>query len=154
MWEGAHGSDEPYEGRHVRLARPLNLPQTIQRPHPPILIAGAGEKRTLPLVARYGDACNIGPSPELPQRLDRLRELCAERGRPYEAIEKTVPYGFDVGDDGAKVPELLEQLEWLNGLGIETVIGWVVGVERITPIEIMGRDVIPTVAAWTPPAAA
>ena len=128
---------------HVRLGRALNLPQSLSRPHPPILIARSGEKRTLPLVARYGDACNIRPSPEIPRQLDLLRRLCEEEGRDYDAIEKTAPFGFDVGENGAKAGEVMDQLRWLAGMGIETVLGWVVGVDRITPIEIMAREVIP-----------
>jgi alkanesulfonate monooxygenase SsuD/methylene tetrahydromethanopterin reductase-like flavin-dependent oxidoreductase (luciferase family) len=146
MWEGEHGSDEPVAGEHVRMARALNLPQSLSRPHPPILIAGGGERRTLPLVARYGDACNIPPSPELPRKLDVLRRLCDEAGRDYDAIEKTVPFGFDVGEDGSKAGEVVGQLRWLAGMGAQTVIGWVVGVDRIRPIEVMAREVIPAVA--------
>jgi alkanesulfonate monooxygenase SsuD/methylene tetrahydromethanopterin reductase-like flavin-dependent oxidoreductase (luciferase family) len=146
MWTGEHGSDRPFEGSHVRLRRALNLPQSLTRPHPPILIAGSGEKRTLPLVARLGDACNISPSPELPKKLDLLRRLCDEVGRDFDSIEKTVPFGFDVGEDGSKVGDVIDQLRWLSSLGIETVIGWVVGVDRISPIEIMGREVIPAAA--------
>jgi alkanesulfonate monooxygenase SsuD/methylene tetrahydromethanopterin reductase-like flavin-dependent oxidoreductase (luciferase family) len=146
MWTGERGSERPVERRHVYLGNALNLPQSLSRPHPPIMIAGAGEKRTLPLVARLGDACNIGPSPELPAKLDLLRRLCDEAGRDYSAIEKTVPFGFDVGEHGEKVPEVLGQLRWLAGMGVETVIGWVVGVDRIEPIEIMGREVIPAAA--------
>ena len=67
MWEGEQGSERPFRGKHVRMERPLNLPQSLTRPHPPIMIAGAGEKRTLPLVARYADACNLPPSPEIPR---------------------------------------------------------------------------------------
>ena len=119
------------------------MPQSLSRPHPPILIAGSGEKRTLPLVARYGDACNIRPSPEIPRQLDLLRRLCAEEGRDFDAIEKTAPFAFDVGEDGSKAGEVVERLRWLAGMGIETVFGWVVGVDKIRPIEIMGRDVIP-----------
>lgn len=147
MWEGERGSERAFAGQHVQLGRALNLPQSLQRPHPPILIAGSGEKRTLPLVARYADACNIRPSPEIPRQLDVLRDLCEEAGRDYEAIEKTAPFAFDVGDNGSKVGELIDQLRWLAGMGIEMVSGWVVGVDRITPIEIMGREVIPAVAA-------
>lgn len=146
MWDGEHGSDRPFAGEHVRLGRALNLPQSIARPHPPILIAGGGERRTLPLVARYGDACNIPPTPDLPQKLDALRRICDEVGRDYDTIEKTAPYFFDVGDDGSKAPELLERLGWLRDQGIETVFGWVVGVDRIRPIEIIGREVIPAIA--------
>jgi len=145
MWDGERGSGEAFEGEHVRLGRALNLPQSLGRPHPPILIAGSGERRTLPLVARYADACNISPTPDLPRKLDVLRRLCDEVGRDYQDIEKTAPYLFDVGEDGEKVPELLDKLHWLAGLGIETVFGWVVGVDRLAPIEVMGRDVIPAV---------
>ena len=146
MWEGAQGSDQPFHGTHVRLERPLNLPQSLSRPHPPILIAGGGERRTLPLVARYADACNVPPSPELPQKLELLKRLCEQEGRDYDAIEKTAPFGFDVGEGRGKIDELIGRLRWLAGLGIETVFGWVVGVDRIEPLEVMGREVVPAVA--------
>lgn len=146
MWEGEHGDEQPFAGQHVRLTRALNVPQSLSRPHPPILIAGRGERRTLPLVARYADACNLPPSPDLPRQLDLLRRLCDEAGRDYDRIEKTAPFAFDVGEDGSKVHEVVEQLRWLSGIGIQTVLGWVVGVDRITPLEIMGREVIPAVA--------
>jgi alkanesulfonate monooxygenase SsuD/methylene tetrahydromethanopterin reductase-like flavin-dependent oxidoreductase (luciferase family) len=146
MWEGEHGDDRPFEGEHVRLGRALNVPQSLGRPHPPILIAGSGEKRTLPLVARFGDACNIRPGPDIPGKLDLLRRLCDEAGRDYDAIEKTAPFGFDVGEHGEKAGEVVDQLRWLNGMGIQTVLGWVVGVDRIEPLEVMAREVIPAVA--------
>jgi F420-dependent oxidoreductase-like protein len=146
MWDGEQGDERPFRGAHVQMERPLNLPQSLSRPHPPILIAGSGERRTLPLVARYANACNLPPSPEIPRQLELLRRLCEREGRDYDAIEKTAPFGFDVGADGSKVGELIDQLRWLASLGIETVFGWVVGVDRITPLEIMGREVIPAVA--------
>lgn len=146
MWSGDHGSDQPFEGRRVRLGRALNLPQPVRQPHPPILIAGAGERRTLPLVARYGDACNLPPSPDIPRKLDLLRELCEREGRDYDGIEKTAPFRFDIGERGANVDELIAQLRGLAGMGIETVFGSVVGAERILPLEIIGREVIPAVA--------
>jgi alkanesulfonate monooxygenase SsuD/methylene tetrahydromethanopterin reductase-like flavin-dependent oxidoreductase (luciferase family) len=148
MWEGERGSERAVSGEHVKLGRALNLPQSLSRPHPPILVAGSGERRTLPLVARFGDACNISPSPDLPHKLDVLRRLCDEVGRDYDTIEKTVPFGFDVGEDGGKAGEVVEHLRGLAGMGIETVIGWVIGVDRIKPIEIMGREVIPAVAEF------
>lgn len=146
MWAGEHGSDGSFRGTHVQIGRALNLPQSLSRPHPPILIAGNGERHTLPLVARYGDACNLSPSPEIPRRLDLLRRLCEQEGRDYDAIEKTSPFGFDVGPDGAGVPALLDQLRWLAGMGIETVLGLMPDVDQIAPLEIMGRDVIPIVS--------
>jgi F420-dependent oxidoreductase-like protein len=148
MWAGEQGSEEPFRGAHVQMDRPLNLPQSLSRPHPPILIAGSGDRRTLPLVARYADACNIAPSPELPRKLDLLRSLCEQEGRSFDAIEKTAPFVFDVGKDGAKVPELLDRLRWFSSLGIESVLGWVEGVDQIEPLETIGRDVIPVIAEW------
>lgn len=146
MWKGDRGSEQPFEGKHVRLGRALNLPQSLSRPHPPILIAGSGEKRTLPLVARYGDACNIRPSPEIPRQLALLRQLCHAEGRDYDAIEKSAPFYFDVGPNGSKVGQLIGQLRWLAGMGIETVFGWVVGVDHIEPMATIGREVIPAIA--------
>jgi F420-dependent oxidoreductase-like protein len=91
MWAG---DDAPFDGLHYRAARPLNSPRSITRPRPPILIGGTGEKRTLPLVARCADACNVFDIPDggttIRRKLDVLAEHCATVGRQYEAIEKTV----------------------------------------------------------------
>lgn len=148
MWSGEQGDERPFEGKHYRLERPLNLPQSISRPHPPIMIAGDGEKQTLRLVACYADACSLRPSPEIPRKLDVLRRHCEEEGRDYEGIEKTCAFAFDVGEGGEKAGELTGQLRWLAGMGIETVVGMVPNVDRITSLEIIGREVIPEVAGF------
>jgi alkanesulfonate monooxygenase SsuD/methylene tetrahydromethanopterin reductase-like flavin-dependent oxidoreductase (luciferase family) len=88
MWAG---NENPYAGKHYQLQRPLNAPQAVQKPHPPILIGGGGEKKTLQLVAKYGDACNFFlrfSDETLKQKLDVLREHCEAVGRPYEAQYK------------------------------------------------------------------
>ncbi len=146
MWSGERGDERPFQGKHYRLERPLNLPQSLSRPHPPILIGGDGEQKTLRLVARYGDACSLRPAPEIPRKLDVLRRHCEAEGRSYDAIEKTCAFRFDVGADGAKSAELIGQLRWLAGMGVQTVIGAVPGVERIAPLEVIGREVIPAIA--------
>ena len=64
-------------------------------------------------------------------------------------IEKTAPLGFDGGEHGEKTGEITEQLRWLQGLGIDTVIGWVVNVDQIAPLESMGREGIPQLASWS-----
>ena len=87
MWSG---DERPFEGKHYRLGRPLNVPQSLSRPHPPIMIAGDGEKKTLRLVARYADACSLRPGPEVPRKLDVLRRHCEDEGRDYGEIEKSV----------------------------------------------------------------
>lgn len=146
MWSGEHGDDQPFDGKQVRMERALNLPQSLSRPHPPIMIAGSGANKTLPLVARYADACNLRPGPDLPKTLDRLRTLCAEEGRDFDQIVKTCPWRFDVGKNGPGIPALLEQLHGFAELGIDMVIGRVVDDYLIAPIDVMGREVIPAVA--------
>ena len=148
MWSGERGDECPFEGRHYRLERPLNFPQSLSRPHPPIMIAGDGEKKTLRLVARYADACSLRPGPDVPRKLNVLRQHCEAEERDYEKIEKTCAFAFDVGEDGEKVGEVIGGLRWLAGMGIETVIGFVPNVDRITPLEVIGREVIPAVAEF------
>jgi len=146
MWSGERGDERPFEGEHYRLERPLNLPQSLSKPHPPIMIAGDGERKTLRLVARYADACSLRPGPQVPDKLEVLRWHCEVEGRDYDEIEKTCAFAFDVGESGEKVDELIGQLRWLSEMGIETVIGFVPNVDRITPLEVIGSDVIPAVA--------
>jgi len=146
MWQGEQGDQRPYEGKHYRIEHPLNLPQSLSHPHPPILIAGSGEQKILRLVARYADACNLRPGPEIPQKLSVLRQHCEAEGRDYDAIEKTCAFAFDVGEDGSKVGELIGQLRWLASMGIQTVLGVVPQIYRIEPLRIIGREVIPAVA--------
>jgi F420-dependent oxidoreductase-like protein len=143
MWSG---DERPFEGKHYRLERPLNLPQSLSRPHPPIMIAGDGEKKTLRLVARYADACSLRPGPQVPEKLEVLRGHCETEGRDYEEIEKTCAFAFDVAERGEKVGDLIGQLRWLGGMGVETVIGVVPRVDKVTPLEVIGSEVIPAVA--------
>jgi F420-dependent oxidoreductase-like protein len=126
MWRG---DDRPYQGQHYQLARPLNSPQALTRPHPPILIGGGGERKTLRLVARYADACNLFdlPNTEFRHNLERkltvLRQHCAEAGRDYAEIEKTVTSTIDLGEDPRKGLATLEShLRELAGIGIDHVL--------------------------------
>jgi F420-dependent oxidoreductase-like protein len=146
MWSGERGDERPFEGKHYHLERLLNLPQSLSRPHPPVMIAGDGERKTLRLVARYADACSLRPSPEIPRKLDVLRRHCEAEDRDYDEIERTCAFGFDVGENGEKAGELIGQLRWLSDMGIETVIGVVPNVDRIEPLEIIGRKIVPAVA--------
>lgn len=94
MWSE---SEEPFEGTHYRLGRTLNSPQNLQQ-RPPIMIGGGGEKKTLRLVARYADQCNIGGDvATVTHKLDVLRRHCDEVGRDYDTIEKTTILAIDPG---------------------------------------------------------
>jgi F420-dependent oxidoreductase-like protein len=143
MWSE---KEDPYAGAHYRLGRTLNSPQALSRPHPPILIGGSGERKTLRLVAKYAQACNLFPGPDLSHKLDVLREHCEREGTDYDAIEKTVAFPFDVGDTGEKVGDFIAALRGLADLGFDLAHGWVRNVSQITPLEIIGREVIPAAA--------
>jgi F420-dependent oxidoreductase-like protein len=145
MWRG---DESPFHGQHAHAERPMNIPQSLARPHPPILIGGGGEKKTLRFVAKYAQACNLAPGPELPRKLEVLRQHCATEGRDYDEIEKTVIFRYDVGDNGEKVDEMLGQLRDLADLGVHTAIGPVKDDWRISPLEIIGRDLIPEAAKF------
>jgi len=126
MWRG---DESPFEGEHYRLARPLNSPNSLQRPHPPILIGGSGERRTLRLVAQYADACNLfdipgsRPQDALAHKLRVLRDHCREVGRDYDEIEKTTATVFDPGEDRREGSRrLVEHLRELAALGIDHVL--------------------------------
>src|SRR4051794_10869716 len=89
MWSG---KTAPYQGKYYQLAEALTLPQPVSKPHPPIMIGGMGEQKTLRLVAKYADACNFfshGGVTVLQEKLDVLKRHCDKLGRPYDEIEKT-----------------------------------------------------------------
>jgi alkanesulfonate monooxygenase len=140
MWSEDEG---PYEGKHYQLGRTLNVPQALRKPHPPILIGGGGEKKTLRLVAQYAQACNLFGSPELEHKLDVLRQHCADVGRDYDEIEKTVMVHLDLGETGENADAVLEQLRGYAALGVSHVHGMIQDVETIRPLELYGELVIP-----------
>jgi F420-dependent oxidoreductase-like protein len=143
MWRG---DQTPYQGKHYQLDRPLNSPQALTKPHPPIMIGGGGERKTLRFVAKYAQACNLFPGPDLARKLDVLRAHCDAEGRDYDEITKTCYFIFDPGDKGEKTAEMVDQLGNLAQMGFHAAIGAVANVWDITPLEIIGSQVIPQVA--------
>jgi F420-dependent oxidoreductase-like protein len=145
MWSD---SEAGYDGAHYTLGRTLNVPQPLSRPHPPILIGGGGEKKTLRLVAVYAQACNLFAGPELEHKLAVLREHCEREGRDYAEIEKTATYTFDLGPDGERVEQTLTDLRQLADLGIQVAHGRVEAVQDLTALQILGEQIVPAVADW------
>jgi F420-dependent oxidoreductase-like protein len=143
MWSD---DESAFDGKHYHLARTLNSPQALSKPHPPILIGGGGEKKTLLLVAKYADACNLFYSPDLPHKLDVLRAHCEAVGRDYDTIEKTVMGPLDPGADGEKVDDLLEEIRTLSELGVTHLHGTIPNVSTIKPLEILSERVMPEAA--------
>jgi F420-dependent oxidoreductase-like protein len=138
------GSTDAFYGKRFQLAEPLNSPPPISQPHPPILIGGGGERKTLRLVARYADACNLFmryPNHDLARKLGKLRRYCEEEGRSYDAIDRTA---LGQWDPIRKSPrQIVDQLGELAELGFTTAIASLRDVETLKPIEVLARDVFP-----------
>lgn len=144
MWSDNNG---PFRGKHFQLEETLNSPQALTKPHPSILIGGSGERKTLKLVARYADACNLFGDPTTVRRkLEVLRQHCEAEGRDYDDIEKTVLIPFDLGPDGSGAGQVVQQIAAFAEVGVQAVIGGF-ATDPLRPVEIIGRDVIPQVAS-------
>ncbi len=101
MWSGERGTEERFEGTHFTAGRLLNAPQALSRPRVPIMIGGGGERKTLRLVARYADACNVFGGPDMLRRkYGILRDHCEAVGRPFAEIERTTLQSTRLADDG------------------------------------------------------
>lgn len=144
MWSG---SDAAYRGKHNQLERTLCVPQPLSRPHPPILVAGGGEKKTLRLVAKYADACNLyGPLETVSAKLAILKQHCANLGRDYGSIEKTTLGTVELAPGKSSAGQVINQCKALAAIGVHHVIFNMPNVHEIEPLEIFGREIIPAVA--------
>jgi F420-dependent oxidoreductase-like protein len=150
MWDESNNG--PYAGRHYQLAATLNHPQALSQPHPPIMIGGGGERKTLRLVARYADACNLSayglPDDDaLRHKLDVLRAHCATEGRSYDAIEKTTLVPLDPTEASREPGALVRRLGELAAVGFQTAILSLRSMEDVRALEAVGRAIVPEVAA-------
>ncbi|MDQ1050449.1 LLM class F420-dependent oxidoreductase [Streptomyces sp. V4I2] len=121
MWDPR--ANGPFEGEHYRLAETLCVPAPVSSPRPEIMIGGGGERKTLRLVARYGDACNLfATSPEeVRHKLDVLRGHCEAENRDPDEIRKTVAYTGEPATDG-DLAAFTRDIAGYTKLGIDTVI--------------------------------
>jgi F420-dependent oxidoreductase-like protein len=120
LWSG---DESPYEGRRTRLEHPIGSPLPVTAPRPPVLIGGTGERRTLRLVAEYADACNLYDLPDggalVRRQLDVLARHCADVGRPYDQIERTITTSLQPGESAG---DFVNRCRALEDLGMQHVI--------------------------------
>ncbi len=152
MWSGERGSEAALDGRHVQAERLLNSPQSISRPRVPILVGGGGEKKTLRLVARYADACNVFGSPEaIARKYAILDAHCDEVGRNPHEIERSTLQSIDIATEpdgrGDSPAEIVDRAGDLSDAGAEHLIVRVRDVHEPARIERLARDVIPAIRA-------
>jgi F420-dependent oxidoreductase-like protein len=148
MWSGEVGA---FEGRHYGLAETLNSPPALTRPHPPILIGGLGEKKTLRLVARYGDACNLFDlvgRDMLVHKLEVLRRHCDDVKRPYEEIERTTLGTANLMPGEMTASDVVKHCRGLAEIGVQQAIFNFPNAHELKPLEVFGKDVIPEVRGF------
>jgi F420-dependent oxidoreductase-like protein len=146
MWSD---DDGPFEGRHYQLAETICRPEPVQRPHPPILVGGSGERKTLRLVARYADACNLfAPEPAVvAHKLDVLARHCESEGRDPDRVKKTILGFTDPLDD---VDAFLASMEEYAKLGVELVEVMPPGPDPVSWAAALGDQVVPKLAEIGP----
>jgi F420-dependent oxidoreductase-like protein len=143
MWSDNNGA---YTGKYFHLAETLCNPQPLSRPHPPILIGGSGEKKTLQLVAKYADACNLFARmgvETVRSKLDILQQHCDKVGRDYTEIEKTTLSTVHLAPEKMNTKDVIEECRALAGIGIQHAIFNMPNVHEIKPLETFGREIIP-----------
>jgi len=146
MWSGKVG---PYVGKYYQLAETLSSPQPVSQPHPPILIGGMGEKKTLKLVAKYANACNFfyrAGADVLRQKIDILKQHCDQVGRNFSEIELTTLDSIHLAPGHMTPAEIVARCKDARSLGFQHVIFNMPNVYEIKPLELIGREVIPEVA--------
>jgi F420-dependent oxidoreductase-like protein len=148
MWSDDEG---PFEGKHYQLAETINSPQPLRTPRPPIMVGGGGEKKTLRMVAKYADACNVfagrGAGPEqVEHKLAVLRKWCEEEGRPYDDIRRTVLYNSPVaqGSDGAAA--FVEEMRALSDIGVQEVHVMPLQGDPVQFVRSLGEQVVPRIS--------
>jgi F420-dependent oxidoreductase-like protein len=148
MWSDEDG---PFVGKHYRLAETINSPQPLRTPHPPIMVGGGGERKTLRLVARYADACNVfagrGAGPEeVAHKLAVLREWCEREGRPYDDIRRTVLYNGPVGQDRTGATAFVDEMRALADVGVDEVHVMPLEGDPVAFVRSLGEHVVPRVS--------
>jgi F420-dependent oxidoreductase-like protein len=143
------GARSPIEGEHYRLAEPINVPAPLSEPRPRIMVGGNGPHRTMDLVARYADACNIlNPDPGESRRLvDTIRRRCEELGRDPAEVETTVLVDSDLRPGRMTPADLVARGRDQAGEGIQHLIINLPDAYRTEQLRVIGREVIPELAS-------
>jgi F420-dependent oxidoreductase-like protein len=140
--------DGPFAGTHYQLAETINSPQPLRRPHPPIMIGGGGERKTLRLVARYGDACNLFAGPQtspaqVAAKLDTLASHCEHEGTDVNRIRRSVLWTGPIHATDQGGAELAAQLAGYSAVGITEVHVMPMGGDPAAFVDAMGRYLVP-----------
>jgi alkanesulfonate monooxygenase SsuD/methylene tetrahydromethanopterin reductase-like flavin-dependent oxidoreductase (luciferase family) len=137
-----------FAGKHFSAPAMTNNPRPLSTPHPRIMIGGTGPKKTLSMVARYADACNIGDwvgTENMQSALDTLKGHCEKLGRDYDTIEKTSLCTVNLSEKDT-VAGTIDRIKGLSGMGFTHVIFNMPDVYKLTPLETFAAEIIPVAA--------
>jgi F420-dependent oxidoreductase-like protein len=146
MWST---DDGPYQGRHYRLAETMCSPPPVRRPHPPIMVGGGGERKTLRLVAQYADACNLFAGPRVGvdgvrAKLDVLRAHCGDVGRDYDEIRRTILYAATLDPTSATAgAAFVDEMAAYADLGVSEVHVMPYAADPVAFVRGLGEHVLP-----------
>jgi F420-dependent oxidoreductase-like protein len=102
-----------FDGKYYTMKNGISYPKPLQKPHPPILIGGGGEKLTLRVVAKYADIYNWwgpGPVEDFKTKLEALKHHCKEIGRDYGEIEKSYSTDVIIGESKNEVQSVVKEM--------------------------------------------
>jgi F420-dependent oxidoreductase-like protein len=148
MWSDDDGE---FRGQFAHLQETLCVPRPLQRPHPPILIGGMGERKTLRLVAEYADACNLFSyvgAGEIRRKLDVLAEHCDIVGRDFDEIQRTSLGTIELGPEHASIADVIAHCRELADVGIQQAIFNLPDVHEMTTLERLAKEVVPEVRGF------
>lgn len=146
MWSDNRGA---YEGAHFQLAETICQPQPVSTPHPPIMIGGMGEKKTLRFIAKYGNACNLfarAGLEVLQHKIEVLKGHCEAEERPFSDIEITTLDTVHLADGNMTTDDVIATCEKLANIGVQHAIFNMPNVHEIKPLELFAEKIIPAVA--------
>jgi F420-dependent oxidoreductase-like protein len=148
--------DSAFAGVHYSAERPLNHPQPLSRPRPPIMVGGGGERKTLRLAAQYADACNVflgsqGSAADraavAAHKFEVLRRHCEDVGRPYPEVRRTALASLPMAA-GMSTRDVLELCRAAADAGVQELIVMLDEPHDLRHLETLGADVIPVLADW------
>ncbi len=139
------GDRTSIDGAHYQLAEPINVPAPLSRPRPRLMVGGNGPRRTMDLVARYGDACNVlNPDPGEGRRLvETIRTRCVETGRDPGEVEMTCLMDTDLRPGRMRPSDLVERARAQASEGMDHLIINLPDAYRTDQYAVIGREVIP-----------